>query len=108
MYHPTAVATSTNGPEEYEYLELRNISAGDPVDLTGVRFEAGVEFADDPEDFVFLHPEARALILRRSEDIDDLAEGEGLVRSEQERLDDVASALRERSLFHQAAAPSTL
>ena len=44
MYHPTIPTFGPFGPEEHEYIELRNIGAT-PLSLTGVRFVRGIEFA---------------------------------------------------------------
>jgi hypothetical protein len=44
MYNPSALAGNTNDAQEFEYLELRNISATQSINLTGVRFINGIEF----------------------------------------------------------------
>lgn len=43
MYHPSPLAGNANSPENFEYLELKNIG---PValELTGVHFTSGIEF----------------------------------------------------------------
>ena len=46
MYHPGPTnAGSAYGQEEFEYLELKNISASTAVNLVGVHFTNGIEFA---------------------------------------------------------------
>jgi len=44
MYHPTALAGDTNGAEEFEYIEVTNISTNQSVNVSGVRFVNGIEF----------------------------------------------------------------
>jgi hypothetical protein len=45
MYHPASpLAGSTNTDEDFEFIELRNTSAVDSLDLAGVRFIDGIEF----------------------------------------------------------------
>lgn len=44
MYHPAALAGNTNGAEEFEFIELKNISTNVALDLAGVRFVNGVNF----------------------------------------------------------------
>src|SRR6185503_2329935 len=45
MYHPApAGAGSPYGTEEFEYVELKNISASAAVNLIGVRFTNGIDF----------------------------------------------------------------
>ena len=43
MYHPPLPPSGPFGSEEYEYIELRNISAS-PLNLNGVHFAQGIEF----------------------------------------------------------------
>ncbi|MBK7998230.1 MAG: lamin tail domain-containing protein [Verrucomicrobia bacterium] len=44
MYHPTALAGNTNGAEDFEFIEVRNISPSVTLNLNGVRFVGGIEF----------------------------------------------------------------
>jgi len=44
MYHPGPLAGNTNGPEEFEYVEFKNISTNLTLNLTGVRFTNGIDF----------------------------------------------------------------
>jgi hypothetical protein len=45
MYHPTPPpAGSTNSAEDCEFIELRNISSSETLDLRGVRFTDGIQF----------------------------------------------------------------
>ncbi|HKQ36748.1 MAG TPA: lamin tail domain-containing protein [Verrucomicrobiae bacterium] len=43
MYHPTVPVSGPFDSEQYEYLELRNIS-GTSLNLNGVKFVSGIEF----------------------------------------------------------------
>ena len=64
MYNPSALAGNTNDPQEFEYLELRNISGGTTLDLNGVKFVNGIEFAFAGSSITSLTPGARALVVR--------------------------------------------
>jgi len=44
MYHPSPLTGSTNSPEDFEYLELKNIGPV-AINLTGVRFTNGISFS---------------------------------------------------------------
>lgn len=44
MYHPTALAGNTNAAEDFEFVELRNVSPNVTLNLSGVRFVSGIEF----------------------------------------------------------------
>ena len=59
MYNPPAPEGSGA-----EYLELMNIHATDPLDLTGVQFTAGIDFAFAPG--TLLAPGARLLVVRNT------------------------------------------
>ena len=63
MYHPAALAGNTNGAEEFEYIELKNIG---PValNLIGVRFTSGVEFDFAGSGVTSLAAGARVLIVK--------------------------------------------
>jgi len=44
MYNPSPLAGNTNDAQEFEYIEVKNISASQSINLTGVRFINGIEF----------------------------------------------------------------
>ncbi len=64
QYHPAALAGNTNGPEEYEFVELRNTSPGVTLDLAGVRFVNGVLFDFTGSAVTSLAPGARVVVVR--------------------------------------------
>ena len=45
MYHPVALAGGSNMVDDFEFIELKNISATQTLDLAGVKFTNGVKFA---------------------------------------------------------------
>ena len=45
MFNPSPLAGSTNRAQEFEFIELRNISPGVTLDLKGVHFTNGLTFA---------------------------------------------------------------
>ncbi|HKX61987.1 MAG TPA: lamin tail domain-containing protein, partial [Verrucomicrobiae bacterium] len=63
MYHPSAHAANTNA-EEFEYIELRNISTDTTVSLNGVRFLNGVDFSFTGSGVTSLAPGARVLVVK--------------------------------------------
>ncbi|HXJ56778.1 MAG TPA: lamin tail domain-containing protein [Verrucomicrobiae bacterium] len=65
MYHPAPpVPGDTNSPENFEYVELKNISAV-PLDLTGVRFVGGIEFEFSGSAVTTLGPGAAVLVVKQ-------------------------------------------
>ena len=64
MYHPSPLTGNTNSPEQFEYLELRNISPSATLDLTGVRLTNGVVFDFTGSAVTGLAPGARVLVVR--------------------------------------------
>ena len=64
MYHPAALAGNTNSPDEFEYIELRNISSSVTLDLRGVRLVNGVEFGFTGSARTTLAPGARVLVVK--------------------------------------------
>jgi hypothetical protein len=48
MYHPAPLPGNTNDAQQFEYIELKNISTTITLDLTGVKFTEGISF-----DFTF-------------------------------------------------------
>jgi hypothetical protein len=66
MYHPSLLAGNTNSPDEFEYIELRNISATTTLSLTGVRLVNGVEFNFSGSAVTSLAPGARVLVVKNA------------------------------------------
>lgn len=64
MYNPTALAGNTNDAQEFEYIEVKNISTTQTLNLAGVRFINGIEFTFTGSQITSLSPGARALIVR--------------------------------------------
>ncbi|HXI54350.1 MAG TPA: lamin tail domain-containing protein, partial [Candidatus Saccharimonadales bacterium] len=64
MYNPTPLVGSTNDPQDFEYIELKNISPTTPIDLTGVRFVNGVFFDFTGSAVTTLAPGERVLVVR--------------------------------------------
>ena len=64
MYHPAALPGDLAGPEEFEYIEIKNISAGVSLDLTGVRFTNGVDFTFTGAAITALGPSQTALVVK--------------------------------------------
>lgn len=44
MYHPSVLVGNTNGPEEFEYIELKNMGTN-AINLAGIRFNEGIQFS---------------------------------------------------------------
>jgi hypothetical protein len=63
MFHPAPLAGNPADPDEFEFLELRNLSPDTPLDLAGVHFAAGVEFAFSGSAVTRLDPGARVLVV---------------------------------------------
>ncbi len=64
MYHPADLAGSPIPADDYEYLELRNLSPTATLDLSGVRLVNGVEFSFAGSAVTRLEPGARVLVVR--------------------------------------------
>jgi hypothetical protein len=45
MYHPSPAPDINRDPQQFEYVELKNISTNVTLDLTGVQFTAGIYFS---------------------------------------------------------------
>ncbi len=43
MYHPAPDTRGTNGSDQFEFIELKNVGRT-PLDLVGIRFTSGIEF----------------------------------------------------------------
>ncbi len=68
MYHPAKAAPGASpayDAEDYEYIELRNTGPS-TLDLSGVRFTAGVEFSFTGSAITSLAPGAYVLVVRNS------------------------------------------
>ena len=63
MYHPSAHAANLD-PEQFEYIELRNISTNVSISLAGVKFINGVEFNFTGSAVTSLAPGARVLVVK--------------------------------------------
>jgi hypothetical protein len=64
MYHPSPLAGNTNDAEEFEFIELKNISASDTLNLTGIRFVDGIEFNFAGSSVTSLAPGASVLVVK--------------------------------------------
>ena len=64
MYHPSPLVGNTNGPEEFEFIELKNISTNLTLSLAGVRFLNGVEFGFTGSAVTSLAPGATVLVVK--------------------------------------------
>jgi hypothetical protein len=64
MYHPSALAGNPASAEEFEFIELRNISPTVTLNLAGVRLINGVEFAFTGSAVTSLAPGARVVVVR--------------------------------------------
>ena len=63
MYHPSAHPANPDA-EEFEYIELRNISTTTTLSLAGVRFINGVDFAFSGSAVTSLAPGAHVLVVK--------------------------------------------
>jgi len=63
MYHPSPHPAHTNA-EEFEYVELKNISTNTTLNLNGVRFTNGIDFRFSGSAITSLAPGARVLIVK--------------------------------------------
>ena len=64
MYHPSPLAGSAFADEEFEYLELKNISTSVALSLTGVRLTNGVDFSFTGSAVTSLAPGASVLVVK--------------------------------------------
>ncbi len=62
MYHPTPFAGSSTDAQEFEYVELRNLSPSITLDLNGLKFTRGISFAFTNS--TLLGPSQRLLLVR--------------------------------------------
>ena len=66
MYHPAPVNGDPNVPDEYEYIELKNISASTTLNLNGVRFDSGITFNFTGSAVTTLAPGGRVLVVKNA------------------------------------------
>jgi hypothetical protein len=64
MYHPPGPAYPGATEEEFEFIELQNISDSVTLDLAGVRFHQGVDFNFEDGDITLLFPGDRVLVVK--------------------------------------------
>ena len=64
MYHPSPLAGNTNAADEFEFIELKNISTNVTLDLRGVRLVNGVEFNFTGSAVTNLAAGARVLLVK--------------------------------------------
>jgi hypothetical protein len=64
MYNPSPLNGNTNDAQEFEYVELRNISTTDTISLAGVRFINGISFDFTGSAVSSLAPGARVLVVK--------------------------------------------
>ncbi|HUR46534.1 MAG TPA: lamin tail domain-containing protein, partial [Candidatus Saccharimonadales bacterium] len=65
MYHPSAHPANVD-PEQFEYIEFKNISTNVTLNLTGVRFTNGVDFTFTGSSITSLAPGARVLVVKNA------------------------------------------
>jgi hypothetical protein len=66
MYHPSALAGNPLAADEFEYVELRNISTNVTISLLGVRLTNGVDFSFTGSAITNLAPGGRALVVKNT------------------------------------------
>jgi hypothetical protein len=64
MYNPAPLLGTTNDPQSFEYLKLKNTSSNLPLDLTGVRLTNGVNFNFSGSAVTSLLPGQTVLVVR--------------------------------------------
>jgi hypothetical protein len=64
MYNPSPFPVVTNDAQQFEYIELRNISTNLSLSLGGVRFTNGIEFNFSGSAVTTLAPGQRVLLVR--------------------------------------------
>ena len=64
MYNPSPLTTITNDAQQFEYIELKNISTNTTLNLTGVRFTNGIYFSFTGSAVTSLSPGQTVLIVR--------------------------------------------
>ena len=66
MFHPSALAGNPTLPDEFEYIEFRNISTTAALSLAGVRLANGVDFNFTGSAIASLAPGARVLVVKNA------------------------------------------
>jgi concanavalin A-like lectin/glucanase superfamily protein/CotH protein/lamin tail-like protein/Ig-like domain-containing protein len=66
MYNPSLMPGQLIDPQEFEYIELKNISATETLNLTGVRLTEGVTFNFTGSAVTSLAPGARVLVVKNT------------------------------------------
>src|SRR5690606_29963775 len=64
MYHPAGPALPGGADDDFEYLELQNISGDVTLDLADVRFHKGIDFDFSDGDITLLLPGERVLVVK--------------------------------------------
>lgn len=64
MYNPSPLTTLTNDAQQFEYVELKNISASVTLNLNGVRFTNGIYFNFTGSAVTSLSPGQTVLLVR--------------------------------------------
>ena len=66
MYNPAPLAGNTNDAQQFEYVELKNISPDATLDLSGVRFTNGIYFTFTGSAVTQLAPGQMVLVVRNA------------------------------------------
>lgn len=66
MYNPAPLTGNTNDAQEFEYVELKNISGSETVNLAGVRFVNGISFNFTGSAVTSLAPGQRVLVVKNA------------------------------------------
>lgn len=64
MYHPPGPVWPGASEEEFEFIEIQNISSSVTLDLSQVRFHKGIDFDFSSGSIPLLFPGARALVVK--------------------------------------------
>jgi hypothetical protein len=64
MYNPSPLTTLTNDEQQFEYIELKNISTNVTLDLNGVRLTNGIAFEFTGSAVTSLAPQQTVLVVR--------------------------------------------
>ena len=66
MFHPSALSGNPTLPDEFEYIELKNISTTVTLNLANIRLVNGVEFSFTGSAITSLAPGARVLVVKNT------------------------------------------
>jgi len=64
MYNPSPLSTITNDEQQFEYVELKNISTNTTLNLAGIRFTNGIYFNFTGSAVTSLGPGQSVLVVR--------------------------------------------